>query len=197
MRVTSKRLNIFGRSHPYNIGYLCTSFTLIYCQSERSITQMLKKKFPLTRLQTFVAILLLLGILFRFINLDGKLYWYDETLTSLRISGQTQTELVQEVFNGRVITVKELQQKYQYPNREKGLNDAIKAFAGNAEHSPLYYLMARFWVQVLGNSVTVIRSLSAIISLLALPCIYWLCLELFESALTGWLAVVRTAGTAI
>jgi uncharacterized membrane protein len=140
-----------------------------------------------------IAVVLILGILFRFINLDGKLYWYDETLTSLRISGHTQTELVEKAFNGRVITVKELQQKYQYPNSEKGLKDAINAFAGNAEHSPLYYLMARFWGQTFGNSVTNIRSLSAFISLLAFPCIYWLCLELFASSITGWVAVILIA----
>ncbi|GET42989.1 hypothetical protein MiSe_78090 [Microseira wollei NIES-4236] len=140
-----------------------------------------------------IAVVLILGILFRFINLDGKLYWYDETLTSLRISGHTQTELVEQAFNGRVISVQELQEKYQYPNSEKGLNDAINAFAGNAEHSPLYYLMARFWVQTFGNSVVSIRSLSAFISWLAFPCIYWLSLELFASSLTGWVAVILIA----
>ncbi len=140
-----------------------------------------------------IAVILILGILFRFINLDGKLYWYDETLTSLRISGHTQAELVESAFNGQVISVQELQQKYQYPNSEKGLNDALNAFAGNAEHSPLYYLMARFWVQTFGNSVVSIRSLSAFISLLAFPCIYWLSLELFGSYLTGWVAVILIA----
>ena len=140
-----------------------------------------------------IALVLIMGILFRFINLDRKLYWYDETLTSLRISGHTATELVEQVFNGRIISVKELQQKYQYPNSEKGLADAINAFAGNAEHSPLYYLMAREWVQIFGNSVISIRSLSAFISLLAFPCIYWLSLELFASSLTGWVAVILIA----
>lgn len=140
-----------------------------------------------------IAIVLILGILFRFTNLDRKLYWYDETLTSLRISGHTQTELVEQAFNGRVISVQKLQQKYQYPNEEKGLTDAINAFAGNAEHSPLYYLIARFWVQTFGNYVTTIRSLSAFISLLAFPCIYWLCLELFASSLTGWVAIILIA----
>jgi uncharacterized membrane protein len=150
----------------------------------------MKSGLHFTGLRSAIAILLALGIVFRFINLDRKLYWYDETLTSLRISGHTQTELVEQVFNGRVISVKELQQQYQYPNSDKTLKDAINAFAGNAEHSPLYYLMARFWVQFFGNSVTAIRSLSAFISLLALPCIYWLCLELFESSITGWVAVL-------
>jgi uncharacterized membrane protein len=154
---------------------------------------MFKDIFKVTRSQTLIITLLLIAISFRFINLERKLYWHDEVLTSLRISGHNQTELVQEVFDGRIISVQELQQKYQYPNSEKSLSDAIKAFSGNAEHSPLYYLMARLWVQLFGNSVAIIRSLSAIISLLALPCIYWLCLELFESSSTGWLAIILIA----
>ena len=37
------------------------------------------------------------------------------------------------------------------------------------------------------------RSLPALISLLAFPCIYWLCLELFEKPITGWVAVALIA----
>jgi uncharacterized membrane protein len=38
-----------------------------------------------------------------------------------------------------------------------------------------------------------IRSFSAVLSLLAFPCIYWLCLELFNSSLIGWLALTIVA----
>jgi len=55
--------------------------------------------------------------------------------------------------------------------------------------------MTRFWVQWFGNSVAVTRSLTALFSLLALPCIYWLCLELFNSSLVAWVAVALLAVT--
>ena len=45
------------------------------------------------------------------------------------------------------------------------------------------------WVNLFGNSIAVIRSLSVVFGLLALPCIYWLCLELFESPAVGWIAM--------
>ncbi|MGF1479318.1 MAG: glycosyltransferase family 39 protein [Cyanophyceae cyanobacterium] len=139
-----------------------------------------------------IIVLILVGIFFRFYNLERKVYWYDETMTSLRISGHTQSELVEQVFDGRTISVEELLH-YQYPNRVKGLHDTLDALAGNPEHSPLYYLMARGWLQIFGNSVTTIRVLSALISLLVLPCIYWLCLELFGSSLVGWVATALIA----
>jgi uncharacterized membrane protein len=137
-------------------------------------------------------ILLVVGVFFRFYNLDHKLYWYDETQTSLRISGYTRSELTQEVFNGRVISVGELQDQYQYPNASRNLSDTLNALAGSPEHTPGYFLLARFWLH-LGHSVWMIRLLSALISLLAFPCLYWLCQELFASATISWAAVALFA----
>jgi uncharacterized membrane protein len=41
--------------------------------------------------------------------------------------------------------------------------------------------------------VAAMRSLAALFSLMALPCIYWLCIELFDSPLTGLVAVALLA----
>ena len=140
-------------------------------------------------IRKLIAMILAIGIFFRFYNLDQKVYWYDETMTSLRISGYTSSELVKEVYNGEVISVENLLENYQYPNNTKNLNDSIKALAAHPEHSPLYYLMARFWLQIFGNSIFNIRFLSALISLLVFPAIYWLCLELFNSQIISWVGV--------
>ena len=151
-----------------------------------------KRILPPSWLQFFIVTLLVLGVFFRFVNLDRKVYWIDETYTSLRISGHTETEFIQQVFDGHVVNLKELQ-KYQQPNPEKGLVSTINSLAVESpQHPPLYYVMARFWGQWLGNSPAAIRSLSAIISLLVFPCVYWLCLELFGS-LTGWIAIALIA----
>jgi uncharacterized membrane protein len=144
-------------------------------------------------LRLLIVIILGLGIFFRLVNLDRKVYWQDETATSLRIAGYAKTEFVQQAFNGQVISVEELQRKYQSLNSEKSWRDTFQAFAGRPEHSPLYYLMARFWAQWFGSSVAVMRSLPALISLLAFPSIYWLCLELFESPSVGWMAIALIA----
>jgi uncharacterized membrane protein len=147
---------------------------------------------PTTWLRFLVIILLLLGLFFRFVNLDRKVWWHDEGLTSLRIAGYTNEEVAQEVFDGRVISVEDLQ-KYLYPNHEKNLIDTVKSLAVSDVHPPLYFVTLRFWVQCFGKSGAVMRSWSAIISLLAFPAIYWLCLELFESSLIGWIAIILIA----
>ena len=140
-------------------------------------------------LRLLIIVVLVLGIFFRFANLGKKAYWIDEGYTSLRISGYTESEFIEQVADGQVRNIKELQ-KYQRINSEKTVVDTVKGLAlEESQITPLYFVATRFWLQLFGDSVAVTRSMSAVFSLLALPCMYWLCLELFESSLTAWLAV--------
>lgn len=141
----------------------------------------------------FIVILLVMGVFFRFANLDKKLYWNDEIATSIRISGYSFKEIQDSALQGNEMTLEEWR-KYQYPNPEKGLSDLVKGLATEEPQlPPLYFALTRFWVQLFGNSVAVTRSFSAAVSLLAFPCIYWLCKELFASPLTGWVAMALIA----
>jgi len=147
-----------------------------------------------TWLERFLAAILILGIFFRLINLDRKVYWFDEGFTSLRVGGYVIQEVVQQTFNGKIIDVSDFRQ-YLSPNHNRNWLDTIKSLAvEDPQHPPLYYLILRQWMQWFGNSVTAIRSLSAFTSLLVFPCIYWLCRELFPlSPLTGWMAIALVA----
>jgi uncharacterized membrane protein len=150
-------------------------------------------KLPVTGLPFLLIVVLLLGVFFRFVNLDQKVYWGDETLSSARISGYTADEIIQTLYTGREISVEELQ-KYQRPNTDRNLSDTLKVLATEApNHPPLYYLMARFWEQAFGSTLAIKRTLPALISLLGLPALYWLCLELFGSSLTGGIALALVA----
>ena len=140
-----------------------------------------------------MLLLLILGVVFRFYNLDQKVYWHDETMTSLRISGHTQAEMVEQVYTGDVIQVGGLLDTYQYPNEEYSLSDSFDALREHPEHSPLYYLIARFWMMNVPHSVELIRLLSVVFGLLALPCMYWLCMELFGSSLVSWVSTALFA----
>ncbi|MEG5057233.1 glycosyltransferase family 39 protein [Microcoleus sp. A2-C5] len=147
-----------------------------------------------TSLKLLIVIILITGIFFRFTNLDHKVYSFDESITSLRISGYTWTEMVQQDFQGKIISVADLQQKYQQINSEKSWLDTVKGLATEEPQlPPLYFILARFWVQLFGPQVATVRSLSAWISLLVFPSIYWLCWELFRSTSVGWVAVTITA----
>jgi uncharacterized membrane protein len=140
-------------------------------------------------LHFLIIILLVMGVFFRFVNIDKKLYWGDEIFSSLRISGYMQSEMEEQLSNGRLIGVKDLQ-KYQFTNPQKNTIDTIKGIIlEDSQILPLYILITRFWLECFGNSIAVTRSFSAFVSLLTFPCFYWLCLELFESSLVGWIAI--------
>lgn len=142
-----------------------------------------------TYLRILIVIILALSFTFRFINIDQKSYWDDEAFTALRVSGYTEYEVVEKVSSVERISVPDLS-KYQSYNTEKSLTDTISSLAlEEAQHPPLYYVMARWCMQWFGNTMVSMRSLAAVISLLALPSIYWLCLELFSSSWTAWIAV--------
>ena len=147
-----------------------------------------------TWLKTLIVVILITGIFFRFTNLDRKVYSFDESITSLRISGYTWTEMVEQDFQGAPISVEYLQRKYQHINPQKSWWDTVKGLATEEPQlPPLYFVLARFWVQLFGPEVAALRSLSAWISLLVFPSIYWLCWELFRSPPAGWMAVTITA----
>ncbi|NJO43449.1 MAG: hypothetical protein HC769_22220 [Cyanobacteria bacterium CRU_2_1] len=148
---------------------------------------------PLKGLQLLLAVVLTLGIFLRFVNLDQKPYWHDEIYTSLRISGYRTEEVIQDLYQNRVIDVDDLL-KYQRPSSERNAIDTLKGLATEEpQHPPLYYAMARIWAEWFGGSVTAMRSLPALISLLAFPAMYWLCWELFASPIAAWLAVMLLA----
>ncbi len=147
-----------------------------------------------TWLRILLVTLLVLGVFFRLVNLDRKVYWYDEGFTSLRVGGYTIPEVVQQSFNGQVISVTDFRDRYLSPDSGRGFFGTIKSLAvEDPQHPPIYYLMTHLWMQWFGNSVAAIRSLPALISLLVFPCAYWLCIELFKSSLTGWIAMAIIA----
>jgi uncharacterized membrane protein len=140
-------------------------------------------------LKFVLVVTIVLGICFRLINIDRKIYWHDEVYTSIRISGYTLNEITRELQEREIISVRDIQ-KYQFPNSNKSLKDTIASLAiDEPQLPPLYFILARLWTNLFGNSIVVIRSLSVLFGLLALPCIYWLCLELFESTVAGWIAM--------
>ncbi|MBE9080015.1 glycosyltransferase family 39 protein [Romeria aff. gracilis LEGE 07310] len=141
----------------------------------------------------FIVIVLLLGICFRLVGLDSKAYWHDEVYTTLRAVGYTRAEFDQEVFQNQVLTVPDLQ-KYQQLKPGSSVVDTIDSLAlEDPQHPPLYFILARFWLEAFGNSVLASRVLPALLSLLSLPLIYLLAMELFAAPGVALLATALLA----
>lgn len=136
---------------------------------------------------------ILLGATLRFINLGGKVYWHDEAYTSLWLSGHNTGHLADYIFREGEAGTADLR-KYQqlYPGR--GLPYVLMSLAvENPQHVPLYYSLLWLWAHLIGDSVAALRLFSAVVSVLALPLMYWLGRELFGSERVGWVAAALLA----
>jgi uncharacterized membrane protein len=175
------------------MGVAGRGFNQVKTTSPQETGSKLSWALPPTWLRFIVIVLLVLGIFFRFANLDRKIYWIDETYTSFRVSGYTEQDISAEVSKTKIFTNEGLQ-KYQRLNSEKTVVDTVKGLvAEEPQLTPLYFVTVRHWAKLLGNAIASMRSFSAFTSLLVFPLVYWLCLELFESSLVGWIAITLIA----
>jgi len=140
-----------------------------------------------------LVIAIIIGVGFRFFQLDRKLYWHDEVYTSMRAAGFTRQEIDNNLFQNRIIAASELQQ-YQRLKPGSTAADTIHSLAiEDPQHPPFYFLMARFWMQHFGSFLTASRTLPALLSLLSLPLMYGLAWELFASHLVALFATAFIA----
>ena len=134
-----------------------------------------------------------LGIAFRFYNLDQKVYWHDEVINSSRLSGYSLEEIAQELPKDTVFPASELL-KYQFPNVDRSPADTVQLLASaEPQNPPLYYLLGWAWFTVSSHSAAAARTLSAVISLFSLPLMYWLGSSLFREPRVGLTAMALMA----
>ena len=136
-----------------------------------------------------LLIVLLLGCFFRFYNLADKVFWVDEISTVVRASGYTVKEVGESLVRQDVVD-RDRFLLYQTIASDKTFFDSWNALVRSPEHAPLYFVLARFWMQLWGSSITVVRALSVCLSLLVFPALYWLCRELFARPFVGYIAVI-------
>lgn len=154
---------------------------------------MQQQKIRLGSLRFVCIVLIVVGASLRFTNLDMKVYWHDEIYTVFRAAGYTRMEIDQTLFQNRVLPAAELL-KFEQIKPGSTPADTVRSLAlEDPQHPPLYFLATRFWMQIFGNSIAAVRSLPALVSLLSLPLIYLLAIELFESPIAAWISTVLLA----
>ncbi|MEO0455009.1 MAG: glycosyltransferase family 39 protein [Cyanobacteria bacterium P01_A01_bin.114] len=135
----------------------------------------------------------LLGGLFRLVNLGGKVYWHDETYTALYATGHSNLEASSALFDGQLKTVADVL-PFQTVTPGRGLGATIRQLAANdAQHPPLYYLAVRLVMYGIGDPVLATRLVAAIAGILLIPAVYWLSLELFSSPVTASISAALIA----
>lgn len=138
----------------------------------------------------FIVLAIAGGIAFRFYHLSAHGFWGDEGTTALHAAGHTAINVVTLLSGNRPVTAAAVEGLRSASGRT--IWETVHALASeDPGHPPAYYAVAQLWEQAFGSSAFSLRLVSALLSLLLLPAMYWLCAELFSSRMTAW------TGTAI
>jgi uncharacterized membrane protein len=138
--------------------------------------------------RTLLIIAFALGLFFRLSGLGNKIYSHDEAYTSLRVAGYTGGEVFTNLADGKDKTREDIQ-KYLRPDKNKNIVDTLSIIAWYEPHeNPLFFLLAHYWMRLVGYTPGAMRGLAALFGLLSIPGMYWLSRELFKSSSTALLS---------
>jgi uncharacterized membrane protein len=119
------------------------------------------------------------GIIFRCTFIDRKTYGHDETITSIRVAGETLGSYRRAVSEGRFHSVGDLRAFL----RPKGSAAAVVASLAteDPQHPPLYYLLESGLQRLFGDAVATRRMLSVGAGIFLIPAVAWWAWELFAT----------------
>ena len=141
------------------------------------------------------VIAIALGIFIRFINIEGKVYWHDETYTALFSTGHSRNEAIDLIFSNELLSAADLQ-TLQQVDPERGVPELLQRLVEeDPQHPPLYYLVARWLMGVWDNAVLGSRLAAILFGVLLIPATYWFGLELSGTHLLGLMgaAIIATS----
>ena len=139
-----------------------------------------------------LIVLSIIGGIMRFVNLDKKQFWYDESCTALIASGHFTKQLTEEISHGPV-KFADLT-KFRAVGHDSTIDKTVAAvFEDEPGHAPTFYLLSQLFCRLFGSSAFSMRLVSAIVSLISLPVIFWLARETYSSRIIAALTMAFAA----
>lgn len=166
--------------------FFCSSDTLRFCAFGAALSIHVNPN----KTVVLVVGLVLLGVCLRLYGLEHKIVWHDEVATRVLAAGATMAAQMQGLYNGQVVAVSQVLQYQQVQHATSVLTLIGDLARHDPQHPPLYYLLAKVWVDLWGDSVYVLRTLSVLFSALSLLAMYWLLRELAASRRAAALALL-------
>lgn len=166
--------------------FSCSSDTLRFCTRGVALSIHVNPN----KTVVLVVGLVLFGVLLRLYGLEEKIVWHDEVATRVLAAGATMAAQMQGLYNGQVMAVSQVLEYQQVQQATSVLSLIMDLARHDPQHPPVYYLLAKLWVDLLGDSVYVLRTLSVLFSALSLPAMYWLLRELAASRRAAVLALL-------
>jgi uncharacterized membrane protein len=125
-----------------------------------------------------LGLCIVIGTWLRLANLGGKVCFLDESATALRVGGHTIGDFQSFFETAGDVAPAELR-RFQRIVPERGLGaTVVSLLREEPQHPPVFYALERWWAGIAGDSLARLRLGAALLSLLALPGLFWLGREL-------------------
>jgi uncharacterized membrane protein len=139
------------------------------------------------------AIAIVFGAVSRFEFLDRKIFWNDEAMCAIVESGYGVNFINEHFFTNKVTPLAQLL-AWENVNSGRPLSDTINLAAHEDPHNPpIFYVLTRGWTAVFGDSITTRRSLAALLGVLLIPAVYFLCATIAQSTTAGLIGAALVA----
>ncbi len=136
---------------------------------------------------TIAIFAVVLGIAFRFSDLNAPLFWQDEAITALRVTGHTKAEYL-SIFDGRIRPVAAIA-RFESLEPGRGVGSVVRGLAlEEPQHPPLFYILDRLWIGAFGTTAAGFRGCSALIGTLGIALAFALGAALGRSRVAGAVA---------
>ncbi len=140
-----------------------------------------------------IAAVLLYGVALRVAHPTRAMAWFDEILTSLHTSGHSMDDATAVMLASPTpLTAAELQQRLLISDHGI-VADLRSAITFEPSAGPAYYLCVRVANALGDDPMFAARAVAAGAAVLVLPCMFFLCLELFGTRRAAWLGACFAA----
>jgi len=136
--------------------------------------------------------LVVFSALLRLYGLEQKIIWHDEVATRVLASGGTMDVQMKDLYTAKIFSASRVQQ-YQDAQTNSSVFDLILDLAHNdPQHPPIYYVLAKVWVNLWGGSAYALRTLSVVFGVFGVIAMCWFMRELDASPEASLIAMLLT-----
>ena len=123
----------------------------------------------------------------RLYHLNEKLFWFDEEGAAILVAPKYK---IGREWTGRPMVPAEWR-KLEQVDKSAPITQVLDNLRSKSipDQAPFYYLAARVWTQICGDNPGDFRLVSVVFSFLALPLVFALAMELFNSRTVSWLSL--------
>jgi uncharacterized membrane protein len=136
---------------------------------------------------------IILGAVFRLVQLPTRMFFDDEGITQMRVAGHTADEMWRTIYDGRQRTALALRQYTTVDASSTPARLIASLMSEDAQHAPLFYIAELGAVRAFGNALVVWRLLPALFGILGIAAAFALARALFTNAQTGLIAAALFA----